>query len=309
MVEASHKMPQKNKILITGSGGMLGTDLSQELGADFGLFGMDIFERQRPEDKNQKYFKCDIADAKEISGLIGDISPSVVVHAAAMTDVDGCEIDKDRAYSINTKGTENVAMACRDRGAKLVYISTDFVFDGKSKRPYRESDKTAPLSVYGDSKLKGEEAVKKTLKDYFILRTSWLYGKAGKNFVDTIVAKAKTEKMLKVVDDQIGSPTHTKDLSKAIHALVDIFFTQYAIRNTQYGTYHISNSGSVSWYEYAKEILRLVGSRAEVRPISSEELNATAKRPAMSVLDNSKFFRLTGYKMRDWNSALREYLG
>jgi dTDP-4-dehydrorhamnose reductase len=138
------------------------------------------------------------------------------------------------------------------------------------------------------------------VKKHFILRTSWLYGKHGKNFVDTIINKAKTEKVLRVVDDQIGSPTYTRDLARAIHSILN--------KSTDYGTYHVSGSGSTSWCDYAKEILKLAGSRTKVLPISSKELDRPAKRPKMSVLDNSKFFKFTGYKMRDWREALKEYV-
>ena len=211
-----------------------------------------------------------------------------------------------------------MALACAAAGAALIYISTDFVFDGKKKKPYKETDRTGPLNVYGDSKLKGEAAVKKAAKRYLILRTSWLYGKHGKNFVDTIIGKAKTVKVIKVVDDQVGSPTYTKDLAKAIHVLIhrvggdvgsNASPARWASKPRRWaGIYHISNSGSVSWFDYAKEILRLAGSKTKVVPISSRELARPARRPTMSVLDNSKFNRFTGYKMRHWRKALKEYV-
>ncbi|MDD5496631.1 MAG: dTDP-4-dehydrorhamnose reductase, partial [Candidatus Omnitrophica bacterium] len=314
-MEKADQMPRRYKILITGSGGMLGTDLCQELRRDYEVYGLDLVRRTAYS--VQRFVRCDITDEKEIINAVSRIKPDVVVHAAAYTDVDGCELDRKKAYKINTEGTKNVALACKKTGAVLIYISTDFVFDGKKKRPYKEDDRTGPLSVYGDSKLKGEIAVRKILKKYFILRTSWLYGKHGKNFVDTILAKAKEGKALKVVDDQVGTPTYTKDLAKAIRVLLDkslsysvqrtaysVGVTQYAVRSTQYGIYHVSNSGKVSWYEYAREILRLTGSRTEVFPISSEELSRPARRPAMSVLDNSKIARFTDYRMRRWQGAL-----
>ncbi|MFH0763957.1 MAG: dTDP-4-dehydrorhamnose reductase [Candidatus Omnitrophota bacterium] len=304
-------MPKRYKVLITGSSGMLGADLSSELGKYYEVYGLDISVGVDAE----RCLECDITDGDKISERISKIKPEIVVHAAAMTDVDGCESDKEKAYKINSEGTGNVAAACKESGAALIYISTDFVFDGKKSSPYVESDKPNPLSVYADSKLKGEEAVAKFLKNYFILRTGWLYGKHGKNFVDTILEKAKTGKALKVVDDQIGSPTYTKDLAKAIRVLIDQEYSnqvrsvRLTTRSNLVRIYHVSNSGSVSWYEYAKEILRLAGSGAEVVPISSGELNRPARRPAMSVLDNSKFIRFTGYKMRNWKDALKEYIG
>ena len=301
----------KKKILITGSSGMLGVDLCEELERNYEVFGIDCV--QFTVYSVQYFVKCDITDKESVEQAVAKIKPDVVIHAAAWTDVDGCELDPKKAYRINVEGAKNVALACKKSGAILVYISTDFVFDGKKKRPYKEGDKTGPLSVYGDSKLKGEEAVRKILKKYFILRTSWLYGRSGKNFVDTIIAKAKSVKELKIVDDQFGSPTYTKDLAKAIHALVErsllrVQRSEVRTQNTRYGIYHVSNSGAVSWFSYAKEILRLAGFKMKVTPILSEELNRPAKRPAMSVLDNGKFENFTGFKMRPWKAALKDYL-
>jgi len=316
----------KQRVLIIGSSGMLGVDLCQELIRDYDVIGADVIASPVPERRSRDWYrakqsyKCDITKKIEVSNTVAKVKPSTVIHAAAWTDVDGCELNPKKAYKINSEGTKNVALACKAMNATLIYLSTDFVFAGKRKNPYKETDKTGPLGIYADSKLKGEAEIKKILKKYFILRTSWLYGKHGKNFVDTILSKAKSEKVLKVVDDQVGSPTYTKDLARAIHELIDKIFvqrtaysvqrnsTQYAVRSTQYGTYHVSNAGSISWYNYAKEILRLSGSRTKVMPISSKELDRPAKRPEMSVLDNSKFVKFTGYKMRNWQKALKEYV-
>ena len=293
-------------ILITGSSGMLGIDLCEELRKCYNVAGVDLV--RSPQSAVRSFRKGDITDRRGIERIISEIKPDVVIHTAAMTDVDGCELDKAKAYKINADGTENVALACKKIDAILIYISTDFVFDGKKKGPYKEGDKTNPISVYGDSKLKGEEAIKKVLKKYFILRTGWLYGRHGRNFVENILEKAKREKVLRIVNDQVGSPTYTKDLAKALGVLVDKILTTYNLQLTTYGIYHVSNSGSVSWYRYAKEILRLVKSKTPVTPISSEELARPALRPAMSVLDNSKFGRFAEFKMRHWKDALKEYL-
>lgn len=298
--------PRAGKILILGSSGMLGIDLWQELHRDYDVVGADIV--RDPRSAIRRFYKVDITSREDTIRVIGKIKPDVVVHAAAYTDVDGCERDPEKAYKVNSAGTRNAALACRKTAALLVYISTDFIFNGKKKRPYKENDKPAPLSVYGDSKLKGEEAVESVVKNYFILRTSWLYGKYGKNFVDTIIAKGREGNALRVVDDQAGCPTYTKDLAKAIHVLLDKFFTPHALRPTQYGIYHVSNSGAVSWFAYAKEILRLAGIKTKVLPISSKELNRPAKRPAMSILDNFKFVEFTGYRMRNWRRALKSYV-
>lgn len=277
---------------------MLGADLCQKLEGDYEVYGTDIV--QRTAYTVHRFVKGDITEPKSIAHVINMIKPDIVIHAAAWTDVDGCELDSKKAYRINSEGTKNIALACWAAKAPLIYISTDFVFDGKKKGTYTETDKPNPISVYGDSKYKGEIYIKRILAKYYILRTSWLYGKNGRNFVDIILKKAKMEKALKVVNDQVGSPTYTKDLAKAIHALLK--------RVKGYGTYHISNSGSVSWYEYAKEILKVANIKIPVTPISSFELARPAKRPAMSVLDNSKFIKFTHYRMRPWKKALAEYL-
>ena len=293
---------------------MLGIDLCQELKSDYDVIGLDISKSSRAG-FSLPYITGDITDRTSIQAIVTKVRPDIVIHCAAWTDVDGCELNSKKAYKVNSKGAENIALACKDAGAILVFISTDFVFDGKKRRPYREEDKTNPLSVYGDSKLKGEKYIKKILDEHYILRTSWLYGKFGKNFVDTIVAKGKTERSLKVVRDQIGSPTYTKYLARAIHVLLDKHFSQrivsstkYEIRDTRYGLYHVSSAGQVSWYDYAREILRLARCKAKVLPITSAELSRPAKRPAMSVMDNSKFYKFTGYRMPGWKTALKEYL-
>ena len=286
---------------------MLGIDLYEELKRDYTLFGMDRVKG--PGYRAERFKEADITDKSAVNALIKKIKPDIIIHTAAFTDVDGCEFDKKKAFRINSDGAKNVALAAKSSGASFIYISTDFVFDGKKKRAYKESDRCAPLSAYGASKLKGEESVRKILKRYFILRTSWLYGRNGKNFPDTIIVKAKTESALKVVNDQVGSPTYTKDLSKAIHVLIDKVLTESRKPKAEsYGTYHVSNSGSTSWYKYAKKILAMAGSKTKVIPISSKELNRPARRPAMSVLDNYKFRIFTGYRMRRWEGALGEYI-
>lgn len=282
---------------------MLGIDLCQELKGGYNLVGIDLCRHIRS--KVTKYFKCDITDKKRLNSVICAERADIVVHLAAWTNVDGCELEPSKAYDINCEGTRNIALACKSSGAVLVFVSTDFVFDGKKRTLYRETDKPNPLSVYGDSKFKGEEAVKSVLDKYFIIRTSWLYGRYGKNFVDTIAAKGASEVSLRVVSDQVGSPTYSKHLVKAIHTLLDKV-TKHGFDG--YGIYQVSNTGKVSWFKYAKEILRLTGSRAKVIPITSRELDRPAKRPSMSAMDNTKFIKLTGYRMPCWQAALKEYL-
>lgn len=296
------------RVLIIGSGGMLGCDLCQGLSGSYEVCGADLVVRR--SSFVVRSFKLDITNSSSVGAVVKKAAPDIVINTAAWTDVDGCERDPKKAYRINSQGAKNVAIACSRSAAALIYISTDFVFNGSKRTPYKESDKPAPLGVYADSKFLGEDAVRKILKDYFIIRTSWLYGRCGKNFVDTIICKAKTEPVLRVVNDQVGSPTYTKDLSLALHALLDKIFTsdEQLTTNDASGIYHVSNSGSVSWYEYAKSIVRMSGLRTKVDPISSEELGRPAKRPAMSALDCSKFEKFTGFKMRGWKSALKDYL-
>ncbi|MBN2452738.1 MAG: dTDP-4-dehydrorhamnose reductase [Candidatus Omnitrophica bacterium] len=298
-------MPKRYKVLITGSSGMLGADLCRELRSGYDVAGLDLV--RGPGLAPGRFYRADITDARSVGNAIARARPDAVIHSAAWTDVDGCELDRKKAFAVNSAGTKNVAAACRKAGSVLIYISTDFVFDGKKKGPYSESDRTGPLSVYGRSKLRGEEYVAKILKRYLIVRTSWLYGKRGKNFVDTIAARAKAGQPLRVVKDQVGSPTYTKDLAKAIHALLGII-TNDDPRFTIYGIYHVSNSGKVSWFGYAKSILKISGMNTKVLPISSRELSRPARRPAMSVLDNSKFRKYTGYAMPGWKNALKRYL-
>ncbi len=294
------------RILVTGACGMLGRDLVEVLSKKHKVVGLDV---KSPKSKVQspksvKFVEADIANKEEIIEAICDVKPEVVIHAAAYTDVDGCEKNKDLAYKVNSTGTQNVALACKRCNAVMAYISTDFVFDGEEKRPYLENDKPNPLSVYGKSKLAGERHVSSLLDRYFIIRTSWLFGKHGKNFVNTILKLAKEKKELRVVNDQIGSPTYTKDLAYAIKKLI----TDHRSPITDFGVYHISNSGSCSWYEFAQEILRVTSYELRVKGISSEELNRPARRPRFSVLDNSRYIKTVGEPLRLWQKALREYL-
>ncbi|MCK4325482.1 dTDP-4-dehydrorhamnose reductase, partial [bacterium] len=212
------------------------------------------------------------------------------------------------AYEINAVGSRNVALACQKCGTAGVYMSTDFVFNGKKVQPYIEQDEPHPLNIYGKSKLEGEGYFSSLLDRCFIVRSSWLFGQFGKNFVDTILKLAgkgkekekEKEKELKVVNDQVGSPTYSKDLAKAIGNL---------IKTSSYGIFHISNRGSCSWYEFALTILKYAGIQdVTVQPITSDELNRQAKRPKMSILDNTRYVQTAGKPLRPWPDALEDYL-
>ena len=275
------------KILITGAKGMLGLDLMDVFGKSYDVYGRDIDD-------------FDITKPRETMDAIMEIRPDVVIHAAAYTDVDGCESHVELAHSVNGGGTKNVAASCKELGARMVYISTDYVFDGRKSGGYTEEDPTCPINTYGRSKLEGEGWVSTMVSRFAIVRAAWLFGSGGKNFVKTILQLAEEKEALSVVNDQWGSPTYTPDLSRALNALVEKQCT---------GIYHITNAETCSWCEYAREILTLAGLDAiPVHPISSGQLHRAAKRPRNSVFDCGKFERETGYRMRSWREALRDYL-
>lgn len=275
------------KILILGHKGMLGSDLFLRLFAFHEVTGKDI------ED-------LDIASAEACEGVISETGPDVVINAAAYTDVDGCETNSEKCFSVNAEGVKHIALACGDRGIKVVHFSTDYVFDGKKGTPYLEDDICNPINVYGRSKLAGEQYLQQYSSDFLLIRSAWLYGKNGKNFVKTIVDKAKMNKKLEVVDDQIGAPTFSWDLSGAVQLLIEGNYS---------GTFHITNRGNCSWYEFAQRILKsAVINDVTVKPIKSDVLARPAKRPHYSVLSCRKFIASTGKTMRYWQVALDDYI-
>jgi dTDP-4-dehydrorhamnose reductase len=277
----------EERIAIVGSKGMLGSDLVIELSRSF-----DIIPLAKQD--------LDITEAEACRKAAESLKAAVIVNASGFTDVDGCESRRDEAMLLNSTAVANLAEACRAVGTMLVHFSTDYVFDGASSRPYREEDAPNPLSFYGLSKRRGEQAVMNALDRYIIIRTSWLFGKAGKNFVDTILKLAKQQKTLKVVTDQRGAPTYTRDLAQAVGAL---------LQKKAVGLFHVTNSGSCTWYEFAREIIQYAyGGAVDVLPTDSSSLGRPARRPAYSVLDNEKFNRVTGMHMRPWPEALHEYL-
>ncbi|MBU2597649.1 MAG: dTDP-4-dehydrorhamnose reductase [Actinobacteria bacterium] len=274
------------KILITGSKGQLGSELVELLSKDNEVYGFGHEE-------------LDITDKNCVIEIISKIVPDIIIHSAAFTNVDGCESNIKTAFDVNIIGTGNVAMASKKNKSKMVYISTDYIFDGKKNSPYLESDIPNPVSIYGISKYGGELVGKHFLDNFFIVRTSWLYGKRGKNFVNTILDIAKDKKELRVINDQVGSPTYVPDLAKAISALIS---TKY------YGIYHITNSGECSWYEFTKKILKYAEIKdVKVIPISTEELNRPAPRPKYSVLANLNLEKRGIHKMRNWDLALKDF--
>ncbi len=302
--KGSHGMIKK-KVLITGSYGMLGIDLISVLSHTYDVICTDIARSKNPACSKNVFIKCDIRNRQSAIDTVVKSKADVVLHTAAWTDVDGCELDKESAMKINAEGTHNIALGCKESKAIMFYISSDFVFDGSKNSTYKEDDRTNPLNAYGLSKLKGEEAVRKELDRYFIVRASWLFGKNGKNFVDIILDKAGQKGALKVVMDQFGSPTFTKDISRALERMVSL-----ALKNRNLGgVYHFANGGSCSWFKYAEEILKIAGkTEAKLLPITSAELDRPAIRPGMSILDTSKYSQLCKETPRKWESALRHYL-
>ena len=252
-----------------------------------GVIGWDIEE-------------IDIRKEEETVTKIEKLRPEIVIHIAAYTDVDGCELDEKKAFAVNAEGTKHVALAASRCRAKVVYLSTDYVFDGNKREPYLESDLPHPLNVYGLSKLKGEQYVQEWVKDFLIIRTQWLYGRYGKNFVASILRQAREKEILSIVNDQIGSPTCTADLAKAISVLIQF--------NGQ-GIFHVASSDLCSWYTFGQAILKLSGKdKVRVIPVSSQELSRPAVRPFYSVLNCQKLRKETGLTLPPWSEALKDYL-
>ena len=310
----------RSTILITGANGQLGYNLVKNLSDKYNVVGVDI------ED-------FDISEFTPTKDFIVNTKPGIIIHTAAFTDVDGCEMLQEKAFKVNGLGTRNISIAAKYVDATLFYISTDYVFNGKKDSPYYEYDSLKPISVYGKSKLLGEEFVKEQLNNFFIIRIAWLYGENGNNFIKTMIKLAETKDKIQVVNDQYGSPTWTEDVAEQISKLIS---------SELYGTYHCTSQGSCTWFEYALEIFKEVGYKAEVAPngsvrlnprtynteprtqnpesntqnlrpitlkaVSSEEFKRPARRPKNSVLENY-MLQLQGLDiMPHWKKFLKRYL-
>lgn len=275
------------RILVTGVKGQLGHDVMNEL-AKRGHTGIGVDVEE-----------MDITDAKKVNEVIRASEVEAVIHCAAYTAVDAAEDQVELCRKINAEGTENIAKVCKELDIKMMYISTDYVFDGEGTRPWEPDDERHPLNVYGLTKYEGELAVEKYLDKFFTIRIAWVFGVNGKNFIKTMLKLSETHDELNVVDDQIGSPTYTYDLAVL---LVDMIETE------KYGRYHATNEGLCSWYEFACEIFRQAGRDVKVNPVSSDEFPTKAKRPHNSRMDKSKLTENGFTPLPAWQDALKRYL-
>lgn len=275
------------KVFVTGVKGQLGYDVMNEL-ANRGIeaVGVDIEE-------------MDITNADQVRKVITKAAPDAVIHCAAYTAVDAAEDNVDICRKVNAEGTENIAKVCEELDIKMMYISTDYVFNGKGSRPWKPDDEREPLNIYGQTKYEGELAVEKHVKKFFTVRIAWVFGVNGKNFIKTMLNLGKTHDHLTVVNDQTGSPTYTYDLARL---LVDMIQTE------KYGRYHATNEGLCTWYEFACEIFKQAGMKVSVAPVSSDEYPAKAKRPENSRMDKSKLVENGFTPLPSWQDALSRYL-
>lgn len=289
-------------ILITGGKGQLANEIK------------DILETGKAEigaieikDANAKFVdvdELDITNLDAVRSFVNEFKADVVINCAAFTNVDGCEVNMDAAFKVNALGARNLAIATEEIGAKLVHVSTDYVFSGVGNIPFKEFDKTEPKSAYGTTKLLGENYVREFSSKYYIVRTAWLYGYNGNNFVYTMIKLAKNNDSIKVVNDQKGNPTNANDLAYHILKL---------ITTDEYGVYHCTGEGECSWYDFAKKIIELSGEDCIVNPCTSEEFakaatKQVANRPEYSSLDNMMLRCTVGNEMRNWEIAIEEFM-
>lgn len=275
------------KVLVTGTKGQLGYDVVNELEKrGHTAVAVDIEE-------------MDITDAVSVERVITEAEVEAVIHCAAYTAVDAAEDNVEICRRVNAEGTENIAKVCKKLDLKMIYISTDYVFDGEGERPWEPDDERHPLNVYGQTKYEGELAVEKYLEKYFIVRIAWVFGVNGKNFIKTMLKLSETHEELNVVDNQVGSPTYTYDLAVL---LVDM------VESDKYGRYHATNEGLCTWYEFAKEIFRQAGVEVKVNPVTSDMFPAKAKRPKNSRMSKEKLDANGFHRLPTWQDALERYL-
>ena len=275
------------KVLVAGAGGMLAKDLTFCLSER----GYEILALPHNE--------LDITDFKAVRTAVDEFEPGLVINCAAYTKVDEAEKEEPRAFMVNGLGVQNICLACQQRDVPLVHFSTDYVFDGAKERPYTIYDEPNPISAYGRSKLLGERYLLWLLSRFYLIRTSWLFGLHGKNFIETMLELGQREKQISVVKDQKGCPTWSYHLAQAVVEL---------IQTERYGIYHITNSEPTTWYDFAREIFRLSGRDIEVLPVTSDQFSRPAMRPQNSVLDPFPLPRVLGREMPSWREALKEYI-
>ena len=275
------------RVLVTGVKGQLGYDVMNELAKrGYEGVGVDVDE-------------MDITDARKVDEVITKAQVDKVVHCAAYTAVDAAEDNVELCRRVNAEGTENIAKVCKRLDLPMVYLSTDYVFDGEGERPWEPDDERDPLNVYGQTKYEGELAVERNLDKYFIVRIAWVFGVNGKNFIKTMLNLAQNHDTITVVDDQVGSPTYTYDLARL---LVDMIETE------KYGRYHATNEGLCTWYEFAKELFRQAGVDVKVVPVTSEQFQAKARRPHNSRMNKDKLEAMGFQRLPSWQDALSRYL-
>ena len=275
------------RVFVTGVKGQLGYDVMNEL------------EKQGLEGIGVDIDEMDITDADQVNKVIKEAAPDAVIHCAAYTAVDAAEDNEEICRKVNAQGTENIAKVCEELDIKMMYISTDYVFNGQGERPWEPDDEREPLNVYGQTKYEGELAIEEHVKKFFTVRIAWVFGVNGKNFIKTMLNLGKTHDHLTVVNDQTGSPTYTYDLARL---LVDM------IQTDKYGRYHATNEGICTWYEFACEIFKQAGMDVSVAPVSSDEYPAKAKRPSNSRMDKSKLTANGFQPLPTWQDALSRYL-
>ncbi|MFJ5759615.1 dTDP-4-dehydrorhamnose reductase [Neobacillus sp. NPDC093182] len=275
------------KVVVTGAAGQLGQDVILEL------------ERKNHQAFGADRQQLDITKEEEVLAFISEVKPDVILHCAAYTNVDAAEENEEAAYQVNAAGTEYLAKAAKLNGAKMMYISTDYVFDGTANEPYEVDEPTKPLGAYGRTKLAGEQLLQKHLEKFFIVRTAWVFGIYGNNFVKTMIRLGKERGEVGVVHDQVGSPTYTVDLAQFMVELME---------TNKYGIYHATNSGMCSWYEFAVEIFKQADMNVTVNPLTSDQFPRPAARPKYSVLSKKRIEQQGLKPLRDWKEALAAYL-
>lgn len=287
------------KVLITGAKGQLGKQITNILKNGQSEIGKIPAEYENVEIIGVDVDVLDITDINAVRSYLTNIKPEIIINCAAYTNVDACESNEDLAFKINALGPRNLAIIANEVNAKLVHVSTDYVFSGEGTVPFKEYDETVPVSVYGKTKLAGEKFVREIADKYYIIRTAWLYGYEGSNFVYTIIKAGKEKGYLTVVDDQRGNPTNAEDLA---HHMLKVAVTE------EYGTYHCTGTGECSWYDFASKIIEFSNIECKVDPVTSNDYVRAAKRPSYSSLDNMMLRVTVGDEMRNWEDALKVFI-